>query len=73
MFDATDTAAIATAVKRVWLDEPLRARLVAAGTRRAGCFSWDRSARLFRALYRLVGNRELSAEDSALLAAEPLV
>jgi len=72
-FDATDPDAIADAVARVWRDDRLRERLVADGRARSACFSWDRSARMFRACYRMLGNRELSADDHALLDAPPLV
>jgi hypothetical protein len=56
----------------VWLDEGLRERLTADGRARAACFSWDYTARIFRACYRLLGNRELAAEDRALLDAPPI-
>jgi glycosyltransferase involved in cell wall biosynthesis len=72
LFDATDSDAIASAVGRVWQDGPLRDRLIADGRVRAADFSWDRSARIFRACYRLLGKRPLSAEDRALLDAPPL-
>jgi glycosyltransferase involved in cell wall biosynthesis len=72
LFDATDSDAIANAVVRVWLDDRLRERLIADGRARAASFSWDRSARIFRACYRMLGNRELLAEDRALLDAPPL-
>jgi glycosyltransferase involved in cell wall biosynthesis len=71
-FDATDPEAIADAVARVWRDDQLRERLIADGRARSGSFSWDRSARIFRACYRMLGNRRLSAEDHALLDAGPL-
>jgi glycosyltransferase involved in cell wall biosynthesis len=72
LFDPTDKTAIADAIARVWGDERLRARLISDGRARAACFSWDRTARTFRARYRLLGGRALSAEDSALLDAPPI-
>ena len=72
LFDPTDSAAMADAVGRVWSDERLRERLMADGPARAACFSWDHTARIFRACYRLLGNRELTAEDRALLDAPPI-
>jgi glycosyltransferase involved in cell wall biosynthesis len=72
LFEPTDTAAMADAMARVWQDDRLRERLVARGRDRAAEFSWDRSARMFRACYRLLGGRELSTEDRALLDAPPL-
>jgi glycosyltransferase involved in cell wall biosynthesis len=71
LFEPTDTAAMANAMARVWQDDRLRERLIARGRDRAAEFSWDRSARMFRACYRLLGGRELSAEDRALLDAPP--
>jgi len=72
LFDPADTAAIADAIARVWLDDRLRERLIADGRARAACFSWDHTARIFRACYRMLGNRELTAEDRALLDAPPI-
>lgn len=73
LFDPNDSVAIAEAVARVWQDEDLRARLAVDGHARAASFSWDRTARIFRACYRLVAGRDLSADDRALLDAPPLV
>jgi len=72
VFDPYDPSAIADAIARVWQDEPLRRRLIADGRIRAACFSWDHSARMFRACYRLLGRRQLSTEDRALLDTPPL-
>jgi glycosyltransferase involved in cell wall biosynthesis len=72
VFDPYDPAAIAQAVERVWQDDRLRVRLIADGRARAALFSWDHSARMFRACYRMLGGRELSAEDKRLLDAPPL-
>jgi hypothetical protein len=36
-------------------------------------FSWEHTARLFRAHYRRLANRGLTEEDLDLLGAEPLV
>lgn len=72
LFDPSDSAAIADAMVRVWEDDQLRRRLITDGRARAAQFSWDHTARIFRACYRLLGGRELSAEDRALLDAPPL-
>jgi glycosyltransferase involved in cell wall biosynthesis len=72
LFDPTDTVAIADAMARVWMDERLRARLTLDGRARADRFSWRQSARMFRAYYRMLGRRELSSEDRALLEAPPI-
>jgi glycosyltransferase involved in cell wall biosynthesis len=72
LFDPTDSAAMADAIGRVWSDEGLRDRLIAAGPARAACFSWDHTARIFRACYRQLAGRELTPEDRALLDAPPI-
>lgn len=73
LFDPASTPAIADAIAKVWQDDRLRERLVSAGRARAALFSWGQSARIFRAAYRKLGGRELSADDRALLAARPIV
>jgi len=45
LFDPADPAAIRAAIERLLDDEPLRARLVRDGRRRAAAFSWERTAR----------------------------
>jgi glycosyltransferase involved in cell wall biosynthesis len=72
LFDPTDSAAIADAMARVWGDDRLRERLISDGRARAARFSWGHTARIFRARYRILGGRELSAEDRALLDAPPV-
>ena len=44
-FDPADEADMAGAIERIVGDEPLRARLTAAGPRRAALFSWTATAR----------------------------
>ena len=73
LFDPLSVAAIADAVARVWRDDRLRDRLATDGRARASLFTWDRSARVFRAAYRELGGLELSDHDRALLDAEPIV
>jgi glycosyltransferase involved in cell wall biosynthesis len=73
LFDPMDPSAIADAVGEVWADEALRARLSADGLARARMFSWDDTARTFRAHYRRLAGRRLTREDDELLAAAPLV
>ena len=70
-FDPDDTQAMARQVLRLWQDSALRASLRERGKERAELFSFDRTARLFRAHYRRIGQRSLSEEDRILLAAPP--
>jgi glycosyltransferase involved in cell wall biosynthesis len=71
LFDPREPGAIADALVRLWSDAELRARLASRGRERVARFTWDRTARTYRALYRQVGGRQLSAEDRELLDAPP--
>jgi glycosyltransferase involved in cell wall biosynthesis len=71
LFDPDDTGAMAEQVLRLWQDAGLRASLRERGRERAALFSFDRTARLFRAHYRRIGGRRLAEEDRILLAAPP--
>src|SRR5262245_18924633 len=71
LFDPDDVAEMASRLHRLWSDELLRADLRARGKQRSELFSFDRTARLFRAHYRQVGHRALSDEDRILLASPP--
>jgi hypothetical protein len=48
-------------------DEQLRADLAARGARRLQAFSWERTAKAYRAVYRRAARRPLSDEDRYLL------
>ena len=71
IFDPESTEGIADAVQRIWTDEGLRRTLAERGRERDGLFSWDRTARLFRAHYRRIGGQSLAEEDRILVAAPP--
>lgn len=71
-FDPHDPGQIAGAIRRLWTDPPLRETLAARGRKRSAQFSFDETARLFRAHYRRIAGRPLSAEDRELLEAPPL-
>lgn len=71
LFDPSTTTAIADAIRQLWTDQDLRQRLIARGKARADLFTWERTARLYRALYRKILQRGLTADDRALLA-DPL-
>ena len=71
LFDPEDVGEIASQLQLLWSDPRLREDLRARGRERAAEFSFDRTARLFRAHYRQVGHRELAEEDRILLAAPP--
>jgi glycosyltransferase involved in cell wall biosynthesis len=57
LFPPHDVPAMARAIAAVWRDEPLRARLVERGRARAAELSWERSAQMFREIYRRIAMR----------------
>jgi glycosyltransferase involved in cell wall biosynthesis len=71
-FDPTSTESMAGAMRRLLGDQRLRATLRARGVARARSFTWEQTARRYRALYRVVAGRALSEEDRSLLAHDPL-
>ena len=73
LFDPCQPEEIAGAIHQLWRDEALRRSLVERGKRNVARFTWERTARIFRAHYRRIANRCLSEEDHTLLAAPPLL
>jgi glycosyltransferase involved in cell wall biosynthesis len=71
LFDPGDLAEMAGQLERLWSDEALRAELRRLGAERGKMFTFDRTARLFRAHYRQLGGRELTEEDRILLTTPP--
>ncbi|HSD23430.1 MAG TPA: glycosyltransferase family 1 protein [Solirubrobacterales bacterium] len=71
LFDPDDVEEIARQLHRLWTDAELQADLRDRGAKRAAVFSFDHTARLFRAHYRQVGHRSLTEEDRILLASPP--
>jgi glycosyltransferase involved in cell wall biosynthesis len=72
-FDPDIPREIAEALQRLWTDEPLRKTLAKRGMERVAQFSWDRTARMFRAHYRRLAGRPLKDEDRGLIEAPPLL
>ena len=71
LFDPGDTEQMADRIWSLWSDAGLRAELIERGTERARAFSFDHTARLFRARYRQVAHRSLTEGDRILLASPP--
>jgi glycosyltransferase involved in cell wall biosynthesis len=67
VFDPDQPEQIAAAIERLWTDDSLCTSLVEKGHERVKAFSWEKTARIFRAHYRRIGGRELTAEDRELL------
>jgi len=67
LFDPTRVESIAEALHRMTVDAELRATLRQRGMVRARFFTWERTAKAYRALYRQVAGRRLSEEERRLL------
>lgn len=67
-FDPGDPQAVAGTMARLWKDENLCQILSKKGLAQASQFSWDRTARIFRAHYRRLAGRPLTEEDTHLLS-----
>lgn len=68
MFDSRSVAEIAGALQLMHEDDALRSSLVERGYRRLMDFSWERTARAYRAVYKLAASRILSTEEEEILA-----
>ncbi|MDQ7857232.1 MAG: glycosyltransferase family 1 protein [Armatimonadota bacterium] len=68
LFDPLSVDVIARAVARMATDPGLRADLVRRGARRLRDFSWERTAKAYRAVYRRAAGRPLTEEDRWLLS-----
>jgi glycosyltransferase involved in cell wall biosynthesis len=68
LFDPTNVASIADALRQMATNVALREELRQRGSERIRLFTWERTAKMYRALYRQVAGVPLSEEDSALLA-----
>lgn len=73
IFDPDQPEEIANAIRRLWTDEPLRQTLIERGYQNVARYSWERTARIFRAHYRRIARRSLTEEDRRLLTAPPLM
>jgi glycosyltransferase involved in cell wall biosynthesis len=67
LFEPTDIEAIASALLKLCSDAGLRDELRRRGRARLARFPWSRTARAYRALYRLTAGRNLDAEDRDIL------
>jgi glycosyltransferase involved in cell wall biosynthesis len=66
-FDPTDVSAIGDTIHEVWTNASLREELVERGRARRERFTWQRSARIYHALYRKAAGEELSVADKEAL------
>ncbi len=70
VFDPSSVDAVADAMARLWTSEDVRATLARRGTQRVAAFTWDRTARTFRAHYRRIVGMAMSDEDAELMSAQ---
>jgi glycosyltransferase involved in cell wall biosynthesis len=68
LFDPFSVEAVADALARMSTDLNLREDLIRRGASRLRDFSWERTAKAYRAVYRRAARRELSEEDRWLLS-----
>ncbi len=73
LFEPDRVDQIAAAIRQLWTDVSLRRQLIEKGRQQVAPFTWDRTARLFRAHYRQVAGRPLSPEDKAMIEAPPII
>jgi glycosyltransferase involved in cell wall biosynthesis len=64
LFDPRSVEDIASALERVTFDEPLRAGLRIRALARSRLYSWERTARAYRALYRVAAGHALEPDDA---------
>jgi glycosyltransferase involved in cell wall biosynthesis len=67
IFDPLSVNSIAAALTRITTEPELREQLIIRGQRRLQDFSWDRTARAYRAVYRRAAGLKLTEEDHHLL------
>lgn len=68
LFDPHCLPAITDAIRRMATDTSLRAGLIRKGQQRLQDFSWERTAKAYRAVYRRASRRSLTDEDRWLLS-----
>jgi glycosyltransferase involved in cell wall biosynthesis len=73
IFDPEKPEEIAEATLRIWTDEALRRTLLERGHTNVARFSWERTARIFRAHYRRLAGGPLTEEDRALIDSPPML
>jgi len=70
LFDPYSIPAMADAIRRMATDANLRVELVQKGQQRLRDFSWERTAKAYRGVYRLAARRPLAEEDRWILSSD---
>ena len=73
MFDPDDISQMSECIERLWRDKEARNLFAQRGFESVQYFTWERSARHFRALYRRLLGRTLTVEDQNILSAPPQI
>ena len=68
LFDPNSVMTIADALRTLWVDIDLRNQLEQRGRARLQQFTWEKTAKAYRALYRCVGGWSITEEDRYLLS-----
>lgn len=71
LFDPYDVTDISAALLKITSDDSLRARVIEVGRKRVAALTWDRTARHFRAIYRMIAGRPLTDDDNRVLRESP--
>jgi len=66
-FDPGNPQELADTIYRLWTHAKLREKLSLQGQKNSARFSWEKSARIFRAYYRLLSAKSLNSEDQRLV------
>jgi glycosyltransferase involved in cell wall biosynthesis len=69
-FDCDNPQEIADTIYRLWTDAELRKKLSLKGQKKSARLSWKKTARIFRAHYRLLSGQSLKKEDRELVQQE---
>jgi glycosyltransferase involved in cell wall biosynthesis len=69
LFDPEEPEEIAHQIYKLWTDNKLRSELIERGKQNVSRYTWERSARIFRAHYRRIAQRSLTDDDMELLNA----
>jgi len=67
IFDPYSVESIAAAIRSMWEDETLRTDLKNFGRIRLRDFSWEKTSKAYRALYRLIAGYPMTNEDFNML------
>ncbi|MDD1776619.1 MAG: glycosyltransferase family 4 protein [Candidatus Helarchaeota archaeon] len=72
LFDPERPEEMARVISRLWTDETMRRELIKRGKERVKLFTWERTARIFRAHYRRLANLPISDEDHEMIIGQSL-